>query len=196
MLVNESMVACIFICMVAKSSIHRSSRPIPSTVRLVIEFSPTDGSEDGGKLFIHFNPLEQVHIVYTSVTKLSLAERLVLLHVLGATDGNVIAVRGHRNVIICRIADRPPISCGDGMKDEDRAESCDPSPEHELEPRLDGSDENAHSTPTINFFILHNTYNNNNKYLAPYVLALALAERVQENKRLCRKIASKKTSLT
>jgi hypothetical protein len=47
------------------------------------------------------------------------------------------------------------------MKDEDRAESCDPSPEHEAEPRLDGPDENARFTPPINFFILHNTYNIN-----------------------------------
>jgi hypothetical protein len=57
--------------MVVKSSIHRSSHPIPS-----VEFSPTNSPEDEGKLFIHSNPLEQVHIVYTSVTKLSLAERL------------------------------------------------------------------------------------------------------------------------
>jgi hypothetical protein len=66
MLVNESMVACIFICMVAKSSIHRSSRPIPSTVRLIIEFSPTDGSEDGGKLFIH-STLSNKFTLYTRV---------------------------------------------------------------------------------------------------------------------------------
>jgi hypothetical protein len=69
----------------AKSSIHRSSSLIPS-----VEFSPTNSPEDEGKLFIHSNPLEQVHIVYTSVTKLSLVERLILLHLLGATDGNVI----------------------------------------------------------------------------------------------------------
>jgi hypothetical protein len=103
MLVCESMDAYISTCMVAKSSIHRSSRPIPS-----VELSPTNSSEDEGKLFIHSNPLEQVHIVYTSVTKLSLVERLILLHLLGATDGNVIAVRGHRNVIMCKIADQPP----------------------------------------------------------------------------------------
>jgi hypothetical protein len=102
MLVYESMDACIYICTVAKSSIHRSSHPIPS-----IEFSPTNSSEDEGKLFIHSKPLEQVHIVYMSVAKLLLVERLVLLHLLGATDGNVIAVRGHRNVIVCKIADRP-----------------------------------------------------------------------------------------
>jgi hypothetical protein len=101
MLVCESMDASI--CTVAKTSIRRSSRPIPS-----IEFSPTNSPEDEGKLFIHSNPLEQVHIVYTSVTKLSLVERLILLHLLGATDGNVIAVRGHRNVIMCKIADQPP----------------------------------------------------------------------------------------
>jgi hypothetical protein len=45
-----------------------------------------------------------------SVTKLSLAKRLVLLHLLGATDGNVVTVRGHRNIIMCKIADRPPWS--------------------------------------------------------------------------------------
>jgi hypothetical protein len=103
MLVCESMDACISVCMVAKSSIRRSSHSIPS-----VEFSPTNSPENEGKLFIHSNPLEQVHIVYTSVTKLSLAERLVLLHLLSATDGNVIAVRGHRNIIVCKIADRSP----------------------------------------------------------------------------------------
>jgi hypothetical protein len=41
------------------------------------------------------------------------------------------------------------------MKDEDRKESCDLSPEREREPRLDGPDENARFTPLINFFILH-----------------------------------------
>jgi hypothetical protein len=35
-----------------------------------------------------------------SVTQLSLVERLILLHLLGAMDGNVIAVRGHWNVIV------------------------------------------------------------------------------------------------
>jgi hypothetical protein len=60
-----------------------------------------------------------------SVTKLSLVMRLILLHLLGATDGNFIVVYGHGNVIMCKIADRPPTSCGEGTKDEDRAESCD-----------------------------------------------------------------------
>jgi hypothetical protein len=101
-LVCESMKAYISISTCAKSSIHRSSRPIPS-----IEFSPTNTPEDEGKLFVHSNPLEQVHIVYTSVTKLSLAERLILLHLLGATDGIGIAICGHRNVIVSRIVDRP-----------------------------------------------------------------------------------------
>jgi hypothetical protein len=95
-----------------------------------------------------------------------LAERLALLHLLGTTDGNVIAVRGHRNVSVCKIADRPQVSCGEGMKDEDCAESYDPSLEHEPEPQLDGPDENSRVTPPIKFFILHNTCNNN-KYLAP-----------------------------
>jgi hypothetical protein len=103
MLVCESMDACISVCTVAKSSICHSSHLIP-----FIEFSPTNSPEDEGKLFVHSNPLEQVHIVYTTVTKLLLTERLVLLHLLGATDGNVIAVRGHRNVITCKIVDRSP----------------------------------------------------------------------------------------
>jgi hypothetical protein len=103
MLVCESMDACISICTVAKSSIRRSSHPI-----LFVEFFPTNIPEDEGKLSIHSNPLGQVHIVYMSVTKLSLVERLILLHLLGATDGNIVAVRGHRNVIVCKIADRPP----------------------------------------------------------------------------------------
>jgi hypothetical protein len=48
------------------------------------------------------------------------------------------------------------------MKDEDCGESCDPlSPEHELERQLDGQDESARFTPLNNFFILHNTCNNN-----------------------------------
>jgi hypothetical protein len=103
MLVYELRDACIFICTVAKSSIHRLSHPIPSVV-----FSSTNSLEDEEKLFIHSNPLEPVHIVYTSVIKLSLVERLILLHLLSGTDGNVIAVRGHRNVIMCKITDRSP----------------------------------------------------------------------------------------
>jgi hypothetical protein len=95
--------AYISICTVAKSSICRLSHPIPS-----VEFSPTSSLEDEGRLFIHSNPLKQVHIVHTSVTKLSLAERLIPLRLLGATDGNVMTVCGHRNVIVCKIADQPP----------------------------------------------------------------------------------------
>jgi hypothetical protein len=81
-----------------------SSHPIPPPP---VEFSTTNSPEDDGRLFIHSNPLEQVNIVYTSVTKLLLVERLVLLHLLSATDQNVIAVCGHRNIIVCEIADRP-----------------------------------------------------------------------------------------
>jgi hypothetical protein len=71
--------------------------------RLIIEFSLTDGPEDGGKLFIQTNPLKQVHIVDTSVSKLSTVEGLVFLHLLNGADGDVIAVRSLRNVIMCRI---------------------------------------------------------------------------------------------
>jgi hypothetical protein len=161
MLVRDLRDACNSICMVAKSSIHHSSHSI-----LSVEFSPTNSPEDEGKLFIHSNPLEQVHNIYMSVTKLLLVERLILLHLLGATDGNVITIYGHRNVIVCKIANRPPVSCGEGTKDKDRVESYDPSSEREPEPRLDRLDENTRFTPPINFFILHSTCNNN-KYLAP-----------------------------
>jgi hypothetical protein len=172
MLVCEWMDACISVCMVAKSSIRRSSRPIPS-----IEFFPTNSSEGEGNLFVHSNPLEQVHIVYMSVTKHSHAERLILIHLLGAMDGNVIAVHGHRNVIVCMIADRPPswVLCGEGTKDEDRAESCDPSPECEPEPRLDRPDKNACFTPPINFFILHNTCKNNTQQQVPSTLGVIVS---------------------
>jgi hypothetical protein len=103
MLVCESRDACISICILAKSSIRRLSCLIP-----YVEFSPVNSPEDEGKLFVHSNPLKQVNIMYTSVIKLSLAERLILLHLLGARDGNVVAVHGHRNVIVCKIAKQSP----------------------------------------------------------------------------------------
>jgi hypothetical protein len=148
---------------------HCSNHPIPS-----IEFSPTNSLRDEGKLFAHSNPLEQVHIVYTSVTKLSLVERLILLHLLGATDGNVITIRGHRNVIMCKIVDQPPVSCSEGTKGGYRAESCDPPLECESEPRLDRPDKNARFTPPINFFILHSTCNNNTQQQVPSTLGVSV----------------------
>jgi hypothetical protein len=75
--------------------------------RLIVKFSPTDGPEDGRKLFIQINPLKQVHIVDTSVSKLSTAEGLVLLHLLSGADGDVVTVRSLRNVIMCKITARP-----------------------------------------------------------------------------------------
>jgi hypothetical protein len=170
MLVCESMDACISVCTVAKSSIRRLSHSIPS-----IEFSPNSSPEDEGKLFIHSNPLEQVHIVYMSVTKLSLVDRLVVLHILGATDGNVIVIHDHRNVIVCKIADQPPVLCSEGTKDEDHVEPCDPSPKREPEPRLDGPDENARFTPPINFFILHSTCNKNTQQQVPSTIGLSIS---------------------
>jgi hypothetical protein len=76
-------------------------------MRLIIEFFPTDGPEDGGKLFIQANPLKQVHIIDTSVSKLSMVEGLVLLHLHSGVDGDVVAVRSLRNVIVCKIMARP-----------------------------------------------------------------------------------------
>jgi hypothetical protein len=75
--------------------------------RLIIEFSPTDGLEDGGKLLVQTNPLNQVHIVDTSASKLSMVEGLVLLHLLSDADGDVIAIRSLRNIIVCKIMARP-----------------------------------------------------------------------------------------
>jgi hypothetical protein len=69
-------------------------------MRLVVEFSPTDGPEDGGMLFVQTNPLKQVYIIDTSVTKLSMSEGLVLLHLLSGVDGDVIAIHSLRNVIM------------------------------------------------------------------------------------------------
>jgi hypothetical protein len=61
------------------------------------------------------------------------------------------------------------------MKDEDHVESCDTSPECELEPRLDGPNENARFTPPINFFILHNTWNNNTQQQVPGTLGVSVS---------------------
>jgi hypothetical protein len=71
--------------------------------RLVVEFSPTDGPEDGGKLLVQTNPLKQVHIVDMSVSKLSTVEGLKLLHHLSGVDGDVIAVHSLMKAIVCRI---------------------------------------------------------------------------------------------
>jgi hypothetical protein len=75
--------------------------------RLVLEFSPIDGPEDGGKLLIQSNPLKQVHIVDTSVSKLTMVEGLILLHLVSGADGYVIAFHSLRNVIVCKIGARP-----------------------------------------------------------------------------------------
>jgi hypothetical protein len=56
----------------------------------------------------------------------------------------------------------PTVPCGDGMKDEDHGESCNPlSLKREPEPRLDGPDKSTRFTPLNNFFILHNICDNN-----------------------------------
>jgi hypothetical protein len=61
------------------------------------------------------------------------------------------------------------------MKDEDRAESCDPSLEHELEPQLDRPGENTRFTPPINFFKLHNACNNNTQQQVPSALSVSVS---------------------
>jgi hypothetical protein len=76
-------------------------------VRLIVEFSPTVGPEDGGKLLVQTNPLKQVHIIDMSVSKLSMVEGLILLHLLSGADGDVIIVHSLRNIIVCKITARP-----------------------------------------------------------------------------------------
>jgi hypothetical protein len=44
-----------------------------------------------------------------------------------------------------------------------------------LKPQLDGSDENARFTPPINFFILHNTCNNNTQQQVPSTLGVSVS---------------------
>jgi hypothetical protein len=76
-------------------------------MRLIIEFSPTDSLEDGGKLIIKTNPLKQVHIIDMSVRKLSTVEGLILLHLLSGADGDVVAIHSLRNIIVCKITAPP-----------------------------------------------------------------------------------------
>jgi hypothetical protein len=118
------------------------------------------------------------------------------------THPPIIAVRSLRNIIVCKITAQPRDPVRQWHKD--RGESCNLlSLERELEPRLDGLDESTRFTPLNNFFIPHNTWNNNTQQEVPSslgVLALALAKHVEGNKGLCRETASneasKKTSLT
>jgi hypothetical protein len=68
------------------------------------------------------------------------------------------------------------VPCGDGTKDNDRGESCDLlSPEREPEPQLDGPDESARFTPLNNFFILHNTCNNNTQQEVSSTLGVSVS---------------------
>jgi hypothetical protein len=65
---------------------------------------------------------------------------------------------------------------GDGTKDEDHGESCDPlSPECEPEPQLDGPDDSACFTSLNNFFILHNTGNNNTQQEVSSTLGVSVS---------------------
>jgi hypothetical protein len=85
----------------------------------------------------------------------------MLLHLLSCADGDVDTVRSLRNVIVCKITARP------------HGESCDPLPlEREPEPRLD---ESARFTPLNNFFIPHNTCNNNTQQEVPSTLGVSVS---------------------
>jgi hypothetical protein len=62
------------------------------------------------------------------------------------------------------------------MKDEKRDKSCDLlSPEREPEPQLNRLDVSAHFTPLNNFFILHNTFNNNTQQEVPSTLGVRIS---------------------
>jgi hypothetical protein len=76
-------------------------------MRLIVELSPTGGPKEGGKLLIQTNCLKEVHIIDTSVSKLSMAEGLILLHLLGGADGDVVAFHSFWKVIVCKIMARP-----------------------------------------------------------------------------------------
>jgi hypothetical protein len=68
------------------------------------------------------------------------------------------------------------VPCGDGTKDEDRGESWDLlSLEREPEPELDMPDESTCFTPLNNFFILHNTCNNNTQQEVPSTLGVSIS---------------------
>jgi hypothetical protein len=57
-------------------------------MRLIVELSAIDGLEDGEKLFIQTNPIKQVRIIDTSMSKLLMVEGLILLPLLSGVDGD------------------------------------------------------------------------------------------------------------
>jgi hypothetical protein len=68
------------------------------------------------------------------------------------------------------------VPCSDDTKDEDRDASCELlSSERELEPRLDGPDESAPFPPLNDFFILHNTCNNNIQQEVPSTVGVSVS---------------------
>jgi hypothetical protein len=68
------------------------------------------------------------------------------------------------------------VPCGNGTKDENHGESCNPlSPERKPEPQLDGPDKSACFTPLDNFFILHSTCKNNTQQQVPSTLGVSVS---------------------
>jgi hypothetical protein len=68
---------------------------------------PSDYVEDGGKLEVHSYPLEQAHIVYTSMSILPMAEGLKPHQLLMGTDGDVGVILNHATSLCKRIAQLP-----------------------------------------------------------------------------------------
>jgi hypothetical protein len=58
----------------------------------IIEFSPTNALDDGGKLDVQIHIFNKAHIVNMSVSKLSHAEGLEPCQLLMAMDGDVIVI--------------------------------------------------------------------------------------------------------
>jgi hypothetical protein len=72
----------------------------------------------------------------------------------------------------------PVVPCGNGMKDKDHGESCNPlSLEREPDPQLDGPDGSACFTPLNNFFIMHSTCNDNTQHDVPSNLGVSFSVR-------------------
>jgi hypothetical protein len=75
-------------------------------VGLIVEFFPTNASDDGGKLDVQTHTFEQAHIVNMSVSKLSHVEGLKPSQLLVAVDGDVVVAIYQRHLQMHRVVAR------------------------------------------------------------------------------------------
>jgi hypothetical protein len=87
---NNPRILIMLICL--KSHKKFKGQDTQTLAGLIIEFSPTNASDDGGKLDVQTHTFRQDHIVNTSGSKLLLAEGLEPYQLLVAVDGYVIIV--------------------------------------------------------------------------------------------------------